>query len=93
MRKNSLTPSAAGRAEMVEARRAERLSATRWEGISPFGQTRRLRAAFEAEALVEPSRVPQRRPAPTASAAGPARRSKTTRYGGRPARGVRGDAR
>ena len=41
-------------AEMMKPADAERLSGYKVGGISPFGQTRRLKSAIEAEALSEP---------------------------------------
>jgi Cys-tRNA(Pro)/Cys-tRNA(Cys) deacylase len=41
-------------AEMMKPADAERLSGYKVGGISPFGQTRRLKSAIEAEALAEP---------------------------------------
>ncbi len=41
-------------AEMMKPAEAERISGYKIGGVSPFGQTRRLRTAIDAEALVEP---------------------------------------
>ena len=41
-------------AEMMKPAEAERISGYKIGGVSPFGQTRRLRTAFDADALEEP---------------------------------------
>jgi Cys-tRNA(Pro)/Cys-tRNA(Cys) deacylase len=41
-------------AQMMKPAEAERISGYRIGGVSPFGQTRRLRTAFDADALGEP---------------------------------------
>ena len=41
-------------AEMMKPAEAERISGYKIGGVSPFGQTRRLRCAVDAEALAEP---------------------------------------
>ena len=41
-------------AQMMKPAEAERISGYRIGGVSPFGQTRRLRTAFDADALEEP---------------------------------------
>ena len=41
-------------AEMMKPAEAERVSGYKIGGVSPFGQTRRLRTAIDAEALAEP---------------------------------------
>ncbi len=41
-------------AEMMKPAEAERISGYKIGGVSPFGQTRRLRTAIDAEALAEP---------------------------------------
>ena len=41
-------------AEMMKPAEAERVSGYKIGGVSPFGQTRRLRTAFDADALAEP---------------------------------------
>jgi Cys-tRNA(Pro)/Cys-tRNA(Cys) deacylase len=39
---------------MMKPAEAERISGYKIGGVSPFGQNRRLRTAFDAEALAEP---------------------------------------
>lgn len=41
-------------AEMMKPAEAERVSGYKIGGVSPFGQTRRLKTAIDAEALAEP---------------------------------------
>ena len=41
-------------AEMMKPAEAERIAGYKIGGVSPFGQTRRLRTAIDAEALAEP---------------------------------------
>ena len=41
-------------AEMMKPAEAERISGYKIGGVSPFGQTRRLKTAIDAEALAEP---------------------------------------
>jgi Cys-tRNA(Pro)/Cys-tRNA(Cys) deacylase len=41
-------------AEMMKPAEAERISGYKIGGVSPFGQTRRLRTAIEEQALLEP---------------------------------------
>ena len=41
-------------AQMMKPAEAERISGYKIGGVSPFGQTRRLRTAIDAEALAEP---------------------------------------
>jgi Cys-tRNA(Pro)/Cys-tRNA(Cys) deacylase len=41
-------------AEMMKPAEAERISGYKIGGVSPFGQSRRLKTAIEAEALLEP---------------------------------------
>ena len=56
-------------AEMMKPAEAERIAGYKIGGVSPFGQTRRLRTAFDVRGARRALRLRQRRPARLAGAA------------------------